>query len=259
MARSAKRPDPKPVRPHPAKAAVTAVGAAISRNPALVGGTTAFLVAMSYVSANALWYQPFEHPQAFFSTRIIDHGEALPTQSETTIRIERPEPAAAAAEGDVVTKSVQLMLKQLDLYDGEVDGLSGPNTRKAVEAYQRLVGLEVTGAIDETLLSQLDTNPTAGITPQPKPKPARTQSIESIIAQPTPARYGSGDNSPASRIRNLQAGLRKSGRTDIDIDGLFGARTRAALVEFQKKNGLPETGSADDAVFAKMRQKGLIE
>ena len=56
MARSAKRR--KPDRMSFLREGAMSLGAAISRNPVLVGSTTAFLVALSFVSANALWYQP---------------------------------------------------------------------------------------------------------------------------------------------------------------------------------------------------------
>ena len=48
---------------------VSAILGLIARNPTLVGGATAFLVALSFVSANALWYQPHAHSGAFFATR----------------------------------------------------------------------------------------------------------------------------------------------------------------------------------------------
>ncbi|MCO5083422.1 MAG: peptidoglycan-binding protein [Rhizobiaceae bacterium] len=267
MTRSAKRPKRQPEPSRPLAAAASGVAGAISRNPALVGGSTAFLVALSFVSANALWYQPFAHPDAFFSTREIEHGEALPRLSETTINIERPEePVVRKIEGDPVTKSVQAVLKELNLYQGTVDGLSGPNTRKAVEAYQRTVGLPVTGTIDQTLLEQLDTNPTAAINPVPAAKPSaavkqqpKRASIEDIISEPLAARFEGPDNSEAGRIRKLQAGLKQSGRKDIEVDGIMGSRTRSAIEDFQARNGLPKTGLPDEAVFAAMRKKGLID
>ena len=64
MARSAKRPEKAPRRGDTAQAAAIALGGFVSRNPILVGGSTAFLVALFYVSANALWYQPYAHSGA---------------------------------------------------------------------------------------------------------------------------------------------------------------------------------------------------
>jgi len=72
--------------------AVHAAGDAIARNPLAVGGCTAFLVTLSYVSANALWYQPHFHQGAFFSTRQSMHHQSLPGQHV------RPKPVAAMLE-----------------------------------------------------------------------------------------------------------------------------------------------------------------
>ncbi|TIP62921.1 MAG: peptidoglycan-binding protein, partial [Mesorhizobium sp.] len=69
-------------------------GSQISRNPVLVGGSTAFLVTLFYVSANALWYQPFPHAGAFFATRSMEgFARAGADEPETTINIVRPDPA----------------------------------------------------------------------------------------------------------------------------------------------------------------------
>lgn len=51
-------------------------------------------------------------------------------------------------------------------------------------------------------------------------------------------------------IRNLQTYLRAQRFIDdnaffVPIDGIFDTQTRNALIEFQRKNGLPTTGTAD--------------
>ena len=55
----------------------------------------------------------------------------------------------------------------------------------------------------------------------------------------------------------IQAGLKAFGNDGIEIDGVIGARTKAAIREFQALFGLPETGEPDPAVYAKMREIGL--
>ena len=54
MARSARLPEPDDEPAGLLRLGAVYLGAAIARNPMLVGGATAFLVALSYVSANAL-------------------------------------------------------------------------------------------------------------------------------------------------------------------------------------------------------------
>ena len=129
----------------------------IGRNPTLVGGSTAFLVALSFVSANALWYQPHAHSGTFFATREMLRTDPAPEPEETTILIERPEPLQEPPqiEGDPTVKDVQQTLKQLNFYDGEVDGLYGPNTRLAIQAYQSKIGLPVTGKADRAVYAKM--------------------------------------------------------------------------------------------------------
>jgi peptidoglycan hydrolase-like protein with peptidoglycan-binding domain len=220
-----------------------ALGEAISRNPVLVGGSTAFLVTLFYVSANALWYQPFPHTGAFFATRSIGNFPAAePVEAETTINIVRPE----IPKGDPVVEQVQNILSHLGFYTGAADGLAGPATRDAVAAYQRKVGLPATGTIDDALLNQLGTAPTSASLPTPAP---RTDTTSSIAANP----------SQDTRIIKIQAGLKAFGNDGIQLDGVLGAQTKAAIREFQAIFGLPVTGEADDKVYAKMREIGLTD
>lgn len=254
MARSAKQLDVQ--EPWSGSWSLASAAAAllglIGRNPTMVGGSTAFLVALSFVSANALWYQPHAHSSAFFATRDLLRPGAAPAPVETTIRIERPEPPRQIA-GDPTVKGVQETLKQLNFYDGDLDGLYGPNTRLAIEAYQNKMGLAVTGAVDDALLDHLGTG---SITPVALPSPAPRDSLAApVVTPPQPAAAPERDN----RVQRIQAGLKEFGNEAIEIDGLMGAKTEAAIREFQSLFGLPETGTADEGVYVKMKEIGLIE
>lgn len=257
MARSAKQARRSQPKTSLLQEGVVAVGAMISRNPLAVGGSTAFLVALFYVSANAMWYQPHAHTSAFFATRDFSRPPASSDagqdgEFETTIRIERPAAAPARPAGDPVIEQVQGILRDLKFYDGAVDGLSGPNTVKAVEAYQRKLGMTPTGRIDAQLLEQLGAaNPaTAAIAPAPAPTP-RTASNE-------PTQTASIQTEDVKdRVARIQEGLRAFGNDGIEIDGVIGARTRNAVREFQSLFGLPETGEPDQATYAKMKEIGL--
>ncbi len=241
-----------------------ALGGLIARNPILVGGSTAFLVALSYVSANALWYQPYPHKGAFFSTRdIVEFPDMNPDMPETTIKIERPQAEAVRPQGDPEVEQAQSILRDLDFYDGDIDGLNGPNTRKAVEAYQRKVGLAVTGTIDHLLLEQLGAvETTSGIAPRPTPRaeavpaqprrPVQPQAPAAARTEPAP------DTSLAARTMKIQAGLKAFGNNGIEIDGVVGGATKSAIREFQALFGLPETGEPDQQVYLKMREIGLV-
>ncbi len=247
------------------------------RNRAAVGSLTAFFVAFSYVAANALWYQPHAHSGAFFATRPASsmpapdrmdappQAEADAAAVETIIRIERERvvareageaaaagvaPPPAVPQGDPVVKDVQRILAGLNLYSGAVDGLTGPQTRQAIEAYRKMVGLSASAEIDDHLLSQLGARPRSASAAPPLPQGSPgTDMIETSSAPPR------GD----AMVMRIQAGLRAFGNDGIEIDGVVGSRTRAAIREFQSLFGLAVTGEPDQALYAKMRDIGLTD
>ncbi len=178
--------------------------------------------------------------------RSLEEGRQEP---ETTFVIERPEPVAKprpAPVADPMTAEVQGVLKQLGFYDGTVDGLSGPATFKAIDTYRKTVGLEGAAAIDASLLEQLGIEPTtSGIHPEPAPRGE---------AQPSQA-----DAEAIALTKKVQAGLKAYKYADMEIDGILGARTKAAIEEYQAEVGLPVTGMPDNKLLAKMRARKLVE
>lgn len=263
MARSAKQAKAVKRRSNAFQDGAIAVGGMISRNPVLVGGSTAFLVTLFYVSANALWYQPFPHAGAFFATRNFQgFPHTASDEPETTINIVRPNAAPAPMKGDPVVEQVQGILKDLDFYSGTVDGISGPNTRKAIQAYQQKVGLNASGEIDALLLDQLGATPKTASVPKPQPRPDTQAAVPvSLQTNSGQANAGQADTAPTQgpdpRIVKIQAGLKAFGNDDMQLDGVVGARTKAAIKEFQSLFGLPQTGEPDEIVYVKMREIGL--
>jgi peptidoglycan hydrolase-like protein with peptidoglycan-binding domain len=261
MGRSRRLPELDESEGTPLGQAAAAVGGAIARNPVLVGGATAFIVALSYVSANALWYQPHFHSGAFFATRANNYVEPGPPADETTIRIERQSAVATPKpKPDPVVEQVQSILQSMNLYAGDVDGINGPNTRKAVEAYRKTMGMELSGDIDDALLEQLGAaDTTAGIQPKAVPVkavpvPAEPQPrAETVSVKLTDAESAK----PDPMVQKIQAGLKAFGNDGMEIDGVIGAKTRAAIREFQSLFGLPVTGEPDQKLYAKMREVGL--
>jgi peptidoglycan hydrolase-like protein with peptidoglycan-binding domain len=54
-----------------------------------------------------------------------------------------------------IAVAVQKQLKKLGYYDGQTDGIPGPETRKAVSWFQSVDKLSVTGRIDNPTLKAL--------------------------------------------------------------------------------------------------------
>lgn len=286
MGTSARSPEPDDERASPLIEALGAVGGALARNPTLVGGTTAFVVALSFVSANAIWYQPHFHSGAFFATRDVDYvGPADPSQQETTIRIEREGDRQARAKADPVVEKVQAILQSMNLYEGPVDGLNGPNTRKAVAAYRKTLGMAPSDAVDAELLETLGVyDKTAGIGEPDRPavrevtakRPASLPVVDES-ADPVAARIEQASATvdvpeeggstavgkpavaakPDPMIMKIQAGLKAFGNDQMEVDGLIGSKTRSSIKEFQSLFGLKVTGEPSEEVYAKMREIGL--
>ncbi|XHB98669.1 peptidoglycan-binding domain-containing protein [Nitratireductor sp. ac15] len=311
MKNTARRPEPEVTFGTLLRAGAAGAGMAIVRNPVAVGGATAFAVAFSFVSANALWYQPHFHSGALISTRtpvfteprnvpdperpVISEEtprqaprQVVPDQDTTgAIPVERPEEVAG---GDSTIRQVQSVLQELGLYRGTIDGLEGPETRTAIENYRRIVDLDPTPTVDEALLRQLGLSaapqaagnapdlsagpaiiPPVAPTPTPRPAyqrsasaPANAEPAEARVPVPTAnvsqarvhtAALETSEADPT--IMRVQAGLKAFGNDGIEVDGLLGQNTQAAIREFQSLFGLPVTGQPDQALLAKMREVGL--
>lgn len=66
-----------------------------------------------------------------------------------------PPPGGVIVGGLSLTAQVQRKLRGLGYYEGSVDGEIGPITRGAIRAFQRDVGMPVSGRIDAPLLRAL--------------------------------------------------------------------------------------------------------
>jgi peptidoglycan hydrolase-like protein with peptidoglycan-binding domain len=125
---------------------------------------------------------------------------------------------AAASPRDA---GVQVALRALGLYSGQIDGIVGPETRAGVEAAQRRAGLPVTGRID-----------------------TRTRSVLGPLGQPllgarwlTPGDFGLD-------VSALQFMLAREGYYHAALDGYFGKHLEAAVLAFQRHARLPVDGVA---------------
>lgn len=80
--------------------------------------------------------------------------------------------------------AVQGMLKSLGYFSGQIDGIYGPITVRAVKLFQQKYGLPVTGAVDnQTLQSILWAYGNLKIPKQPAPTPAPQTPGKTVIPQ----------------------------------------------------------------------------
>ena len=65
---------------------------------------------------------------------------------EKSVSVESAVSQAAAVEKPTV-QDMQQALKNANLYEGKIDGIFGPNTKKAIEAFQSQNGLKADGKV----------------------------------------------------------------------------------------------------------------
>ena len=229
-------------------------GAFVSENPALVGGTTAFAVAMFFFSSNALWYQPNAHRDAFFSTRPLDaykapvlpqaHSKLGNSGNEDVFKIVKDD----APQPDPVVRDIQSALRQMAMYDGTVDGIAGPRTLAAIREFQQRAGLEPNGKAGTPLLDAIRT----ASVPAPKLKVVKPKAeAQKPLAEDS--------KTESSEVARIQAALKQLGYEGVEPDGKAGSKTRDAVKAFQAKLKMTVTGEPDTALLKVMLKQGWIK
>jgi peptidoglycan hydrolase-like protein with peptidoglycan-binding domain len=144
---------------------------------------------------------------------------------------QRPAPSSTAAvapraeappQPSAEVRDAQQRLHTLGFYDHATDGLWGPDTRAAVERFQRSRGLAVTGRLDNATLSAIRSAESAPI----------------ALSDPTD-------------VRTVQNRLRQLNFYNGPADGVWGPSTQVALESFQRSKGL-QVGQLNGATVAAM-------
>lgn len=186
-----------------------------------------------------------------------------PTESEPTPQPTLPAslPLVLGSRDDAVDTSVaQVQQRLIDLgYLRDVaDGAYGQNSFNAVKLFQANMGLSQTGIVDESTYKALlwtaaPANTGAPVEPTATPYVPSGVVDDELLDYLANGRFDvyrmdvkNGDqNEEAFRVQRRLACLDYIYTTDCD--GAFGGVTELALKYFQRRNGLPETGIADEA------------
>ena len=140
-------------------------------------------------------------------------------------------------------KQLQQRLKQLGYYSSTIDGDYGNNTVKAVKAFQKKNNLSQTGTAEAATVKKVYAS--SAISANDKVEEADTS---------TTLKYGSeGD-----KVKELQRRLKELGYYKSTIDGDYGSGTVTAVKAFQKKNGLSQTGTADETTLKKVYSSSAV-
>ena len=224
----------------------------VQKYPALAGGATALAVAMSLITANAVWYQPEQHPSPIFSTRSADmtttsNVRHISTNRVKTVSSKTVKSRPAKPVSDELTKELQMALADKNIYTGAIDGLYGSRTKTAIMTYQEQMKLKASGRVSVKLLSHiLMSGKVVERVPVPAQQialPGEQKNIRSIIES-------------KSLVSAIQAGLKNYGYDDIIIDGVMGNQTSNAIKRFELDYGLQITGEASKLLLKKLNDIG---
>ena len=139
----------------------------------------------------------------------------------------------------VEVRKLQGRLAELGYYAGGVDGIYGETTASAVKAFQRANGLSGDGQ--------------AGVQTQSKLYSSSARYASSPVATANPdATRTLTLGMTGNDVYALQERLIELRYLSGVANGVFGAETQAALIAFQKNNGLTEDGNAGSSTLKKL-------
>ncbi len=133
----------------------------------------------------------------------------------------------AAGAPDPEIAALQVSLRSKGMYFGKIDGLAGPMTAKGLRAFQRAAKLPVTGELGP-----------------------RTRAELGALGRPLDARRILVQGTYGWDVSSLQFLLARAGHLRLlDVDGHFGASTKAGLIRFQRTRRLAVDGIAGPATL----------
>lgn len=199
---------------------------------------------------------------------------------EITGTVDEETKALIVSGGTVEVRKVQEKLVELGYLNAKPDGVMGAATSGALGVFQRDNGLDVTGEIDDATRELL-----LGEEEEPRSEAELVQ--EKLIALGYLQGEADGDFGPMSQealslfqeandlpatgeidektkdklfsdaakgdtVRMAQARLIELGYLGGTADGIFGAKSEAALMQFQQMHGLEANGEINDATMEKL-------
>lgn len=199
-----------------------AAGRLIARHPSVAGGSAVFVVIFTFVSANAIWYQPGGHPSPIYSTRVsFTPPPAAVSQPAVPVReiAERPEPVPSAEPAEYAERPAEA---EPEPEPQTIEDILAPVPARRVASVS---------------FRQEDDTATASIPPRPE-KPA--------------GRPVQQDDQHAL-LRAVQHELARLGHYEGEIDGLAGPKTEAALRAYGERAGLSEMPRPNERLLQRLK------
>ncbi len=218
--------------------------------------------------------------------------DATATADAVTTAAVNETTAAVLPADTALVRSVQEALARRGFYDGTVDGVTGPRTEAAISAFQKSVAMPADGRPSPELLAALtvesgavavrpaqrpagDISPAAGEDPvaaairsaertvttvSEKRRKAQTEerAVEAVLRPARDIPQAIAGGADPNLVMAIQQGLSNIAYSDVKVDGVAGAETRAAIRHFERHYRLPETGEPNLAVLKKLKDIGAL-
>jgi peptidoglycan hydrolase-like protein with peptidoglycan-binding domain len=162
-------------------------------------------------------------------------------------------------------QAIQRALQDREYYNGEIDGITGSATRKALQDFQDTTGVDLKGMAPEMVLDKIlksnssNARPSQEVRPLPSstsvehdrpPVPEIKDAISKLILSDAPS---SGTNDPIAdligpspRIVAVQRVLSNYGYGQLKPTGLLDNGTSEAIEKFERDHKLPVSGRVSD-------------
>lgn len=172
-------------------------------------------------------------------------------------------------DSSVLVEKAQTRLVVLGYMDDGMDGIFGTKTEVALKKFQKDEKLPETGRFDDTVLNRLYEKAAAKVAenaPEETAEPTETEETEteatvSETGEPKEAvrTEKTVAETDAAKVRKCQEKLIGMGYLKDKADGILGLKTAAALREYQRDQGLPETGILDEETQESLNREAREE
>jgi peptidoglycan hydrolase-like protein with peptidoglycan-binding domain len=243
----------------------------VAHHPSTFAGFLVFGLGFTLFTGNAVFNQSEVHPAPIWMTqeqkvndsiveklavapqpRTINRNVLTQTISLKNIPVPMANPGRSIKNFKApMVREVQGALAELGLYPGKVDGIYGSGTKQAIMNFQTSAGILPDGLATFELLNSL--NATVSVSRSRAEVAPATMNNSIVSENITVADFDT------QTVKRIQSGLKeKFGADEIDVDGVFGNQTRAAIRQFQEFFELKPSGEIDRQTFEKMLSAGII-
>ncbi|WP_375622807.1 MULTISPECIES: peptidoglycan-binding domain-containing protein [unclassified Bartonella] len=230
------------------------------KNTLFFVGSLIFSISFLFISFNALFSQMTPHQHILTqmkssSVQSIGKSSTLSEKEAKSQEISRVtsvySPSHHHTNSPLPPQSASMLEKQkelakLGLYDGPLDGLEGPKTRRAITLWKQ----QTAQRMQKNVLSNPATDEIAILIKQSEIETTNTKNmthLKEAILEPS-----------VEDIIQVQKALHIFGNEEVIVTGIEDQKTIEALKQFQQMFDLPVTGKINHTILMKMREIGLL-